>query len=127
MKGMVDAGGGEGGLTAAFEALVTRYFEAWNRHDVKGIRELLSEGCTLDDWEVSEQGADAVARANGKIFEKAPEIQIDVVKTHVSLNTSTVCCEIIVKPTQSGVTKLKVLDVLEIERGKISAVRAYKR
>ena len=43
--------------------LASRYFTAWNSNDVEELKPMLSEDVTLVDWDISEQGFDAVVAA----------------------------------------------------------------
>jgi len=120
VAGISDAHRGHQGL----RRWVQTYFDTWNRHDAVGLRALLHDDAALRDWEVEKKGGDAVASANGAIWQSAPSIAIEVLKAH--LTELTAVCEILVK-VKPGVEPLKVVDVLEFDSdGKIVAVRAYK-
>lgn len=109
------------------KALTTAYFDTWNAHNVEGLRGLLDDACSLRDWDISKEGGDAVAAANGGIFEAVPKIAIEVLMMHVSEPTSTVTAEILVKLNNEAAEVLKVVDIIEFtDAGKVSAVRAYK-
>ena len=108
-------------------ALTTIYFDTWNAHNVEGLRGLLDDGCSLRDWDIEKAGGDAVAAANGGIFEAVPKIAIEVLMMHVSATTKTVTAEILVKLNNDAAEVLKVVDIIQFtDAGKISAVRAYK-
>eukprot|EP00466_Bigelowiella_natans_P021443 jgi/Bigna1/133437/aug1.21_g8145 len=77
--------------------LINAYFDAWNKHDVEGLRTLLAHDCKLTDWETQVSGRDAVVEANRKIFEKMPEVKIQVLATHLFKGEKSATCEILVK------------------------------
>ena len=110
-----------------YEKLARVYFDTWNKHDLPGLRALLADDATLRDWDVEKAGADAVVRANGKIFAAVPKIVIDVLTVHVSEHTTSAICEILVRLNNAKDEVLKVVDVITFDAaGKITAVRAYK-
>ena len=77
-----------------------RYFETWNLHDVSRLKDLFAAEATLRDWDVEVAGRDAVVAANAKIFAAVPGIKIEVLTTHVAVNTTTVVCEILVRTNE---------------------------
>ena len=104
-----------------------RYFETWNLHDVTRLKDLFAAEATLRDWDVEVAGRDAVVAANAKIFAAVPGIKIEVLTTHVAVNTTTVVCEILVRTNNEKGEVLKVVDVISFdEESKIVSVRAYK-
>ena len=104
-----------------------RYFETWNLHDVSRLKDLFAAEATLRDWDVEVAGRDAVVAANAKIFAAVPGIKIEVLTTHVAVNTTTVVCEILVRTNNEKGEVLKVVDVISFdEESKIVSVRAYK-
>ncbi|EKX53180.1 hypothetical protein GUITHDRAFT_46429, partial [Guillardia theta CCMP2712] len=106
---------------------VKKYFEVWNKHDKEGVGKMFADDGSLRDWEVEVKGAQNVADANGKIFQSAPGIQIEVLKIHYSAATSTASAEILVHVNDADKTVLKVVDVIEYnDAGLISSLRAYK-
>ena len=110
-----------------YEKLARVYFDTWNKHDLPGLRALLADDATLRDWDVEVAGRDAVVAANAKIFAAVPGIKIEVLTTHVAVNTTTVVCEILVRTNNEKGEVLKVVDVISFdEESKIVSVRAYK-
>ena len=104
-----------------------RYFETWNLHDVGRLKDLFAAEATLRDWDVEVAGRDAVVAANAKIFAAVPGIKIEVLTTHVAVNTTTVVCEILVRTNNEKGEVRKVVDVISFdEESKIVSVRAYK-
>ena len=73
---------------------------------MSGLRALLADDATLRDWDIEKSGGDAVAEANGGIFEAVPNIKIEVLKLFPS--GSTCSCEILVKLNDADNTVLKV-------------------
>mmetsp|Transcript_14781 Transcript_14781/g.20568 ORF Transcript_14781/g.20568 Transcript_14781/m.20568 type:complete len:132 (+) Transcript_14781:343-738(+) len=104
--------------------LINAYFDAWNNHDVEGLRTLLAHDCSLADWETQVSGRDAVVEANRSIFEKMPEVKIKILATHLFKGEKSAACEILV---QTGKEDVNVVDIIIVESNKIKAIRAYKK
>ena len=103
------------------------YFDAWNAHDVNALRMLFADNVRLRDWDVDVSGIDAVAKANAGIFASAPRIAIEILQIHLSDESHSAVCEILVRVNDAASTVLRVVDVIEFDTdGKILAVRAYK-
>ena len=110
-----------------FEKLATTYFETFNKHDVPALRAMWADNGSLRDWEVEKTGADQIANFLSAGFAAFPQIRIDVMRMHVSNQTHTAVCEILVYLNNAKNDVLKVVDVISFDRaGKVSALRAYK-
>ena len=99
------------------------YFKAWNDMDLKALEQLFANDCSLRDWEISAQGKENVLAANKKIFDSVKSIKAEVLNLYESAcGVVTAELEIIV----NGEERLLVTDIIEFEKGKIKAIRAYK-
>ena len=99
------------------------YFEAFSRHDLKGLGAMFSDKVTLTDWDIVKHGKDAVLDANKSIFDSFPLIKIRFERAYISGRS--VASEIVIHLDSS--TSFGVVDVLDFDDdGLIVSVRAYK-
>ena len=105
------------------------YFDAWNARDNAKLKELFEVHVKLTDWQTSEQGIEAVLKANHQIWKDLPNVQISIKNIFISSNTCpTAACEIEVELNDETSTVLNVVDILEFSASaNITAVRAYKQ
>lgn len=103
--------------------IALKYFELWNTNSGESLRPVLADNVTLQDWEISKSGIEDVINANQGIFDNVPGIKINV--KDVALSETQAMCEIDVVVSESDT--LNVVDVLTIEGGKITAVKAFKK
>ena len=103
--------------------LLSAYFESYNRQDIKKLRVLLSKDVSLIDWEQKLNGRDSVLELASKTFSTFPSLKI--VMTNVFSTNYKACCEICVRLNEK--TSLDVVDVFDIDNGKIVQIRAYRK
>lgn len=103
--------------------LVNNYFKAFNQRNVKGLKILLDENISLEDWEGKYVGISEVLGASEKIFQEFPELNIEVL--HLTFSEILCCAEIRIKLT--GDLTIKVVDIFEFENENISKIRAYQQ
>lgn len=103
--------------------IALKYFELWNTRNGESLRPILADNVTLQDWEITKSGIEDVIAANQGIFDNVPGIKIRV--KDVGVSETQVLCEIDVVVSDSET--LNVVDVLTIEGGKITAVKAFKK
>ncbi len=103
--------------------IALKYFELWNTNKGENLREILADNVTLQDWEISKSGIEDVVAANQGIFDKVPGIKINI--KDIALSETQAMCEIDVVISDSE--RLHVVDVLTIEAGRITAVKAFKK
>ena len=59
-------------------AVVKKYFEVWNAHDVAGIQALHAPSSTPTDWDAAMARQRGVATRHRCIWEAVPNIKIEV-------------------------------------------------
>lgn len=108
-----------------YKDLSQKYFNTWNAHDIKKLSKLFSDNIILTDWNINVSKKDNVLLENQKIFNDLPEINVEILKIHISESTSTVVTELIVHINK--IDKLKVVDLITFnENGLIISIKAYK-
>lgn len=104
--------------------LASSYFTAWNSNDIEELKPMLSEDVTLVDWDISEQGFDAVVAANQKIFDTVPGIHAEVLSMATNSADSTVFAQLRVHV--SDTESIDVVDVITFNKTHITSIKAYK-
>ncbi len=100
-----------------------RYFQTFSKKDINALRDLYSSDVTLNDWEISAKGLDAVLDANSNIFNIAKNITVKPLNVYQDGNTVIAELEI----TLNACEPIKVVDIIEFtNNGKICAIRAFK-
>ena len=109
-------------------AVVKKYFEVWNAHDVAGIQALHAPSSTLTDWDASHGPTnEAVAKGIGGIWEAVPNIKIEVLNVFTCASYPKCVANIKVIVGNEEGTILNVCDVFEFdEAGLVTSLFAYK-
>ncbi len=103
--------------------IIELYFDYWNRHDLELLKSLFSNNIILEDWDVKYHGLDSVIDANKKIFQKDPSIKIKVIEVFEKKNEFAVSIDVFILDKKV----LSVIDLIKIENGFISSVKAFKK
>ena len=112
--------------------LTKLYFKAWNNMDLKALGDLFADNCSLRDWEISAQGKEDVLAVNKKIFDSVESIKAEILNLHESnrkRNSYPVYGSVVTAELEiivNGEERLLVTDIIEFEKRKIKAIRAYK-
>ena len=104
------------------EEIAKQYFTAWNKQDLKALRNLFDKNIVLKDWDLHEFGIENVLKANSNIFKNFPSIKIEIVS--MAISSKKVMCEI--KVLINDKESIDVVDVLKIENNLIKSVKAFK-
>ena len=104
--------------------LASQYFTAWNSNDVEQLKPMLSQDVTLVDWDINEQGLDAVVAANQRIFDTVPGIRAEILSMAVNGADSTVFAQLRVHI--SDTESIDVVDIITCNRTQITSIKAYK-
>ena len=97
-------------------AVVKKYFEVWNAHDVAGIQALHAPSSTLTDWDASHGPTnEAVAKGIGGIWEAVPNIKIEVLNVFTCASYPKCVANIKVIVGNEEGTILNVCDVFEFD------------
>ena len=107
-------------------ALVSKYFDVWNAHDVEGIKALHAPNSTLTDWDAHHGPTNAeVASGIAGIWKAVPAIKIDVKQVFTCGEARSCVANITV--IVDATTTLNVCDVFEFdEAGLVTSIKAYK-
>jgi ketosteroid isomerase-like protein len=105
-----------------------QFYEAFNRHDVAGMMQWLSEDCLLETSEpgpagIAYTGKEAVRRYWEDFFRNSPQAQIEV-EDIFGLGMRVVARWRGVGGDEEGV---RGVDILRIKNGLISEILAYKK
>ena len=103
--------------------LASDYFNAWNSNDVEQLKPMLSEDVTLVDWDINEQGFDAVVAANQRIFDTVPGIRAEVLGMATTGN-STVFAQLRVHISETE--SIDVVDIITYNGIHLTSIKAYK-
>lgn len=108
---------------SGLKELASKYLAAYAAKDLATIAELISESVSLQDWNVSGQGAKFFLNETEKNFQDAEKIEIQVVQ--LLLDENTVAARLLIVVDDS--IELEVVDVITFdENAKIAALQAYK-
>ena len=104
--------------------LVLEYFDAFENKNLDRLEIMFAENISLQDWEISAKGKKEVINANKKIFSFVESISISPIKIYQDERTVIAELKILLNSNES----FSVMDVIDFdEKGKISAIKAYKR
>lgn len=104
------------------EHIIEKYFSAFNDKDILSLEQLLDPNVSLEDWDGSFYGLNEVIRTASKIFSKFPQLKIDI--RGLAFSNNYACAEISIQLDNTNL--IKVVDIFELEDGKIYKIRAYK-
>tara|TARA_Y100001970_G_C14052570_1_gene759762 strand:- start:568 stop:906 length:339 start_codon:yes stop_codon:yes gene_type:complete len=105
------------------EKIIELYFNYWNKQDLELLKTLFSKNVTLEDWEAKYEGIDSVIEANKNIFTKDPSIKINVIHVFDNKNEFAVLIDVLISDKKI----LSVIDLIKIENGLITFVKAFKK
>lgn len=104
------------------QKIVNLYFEYFCKKDLEALNELYADDVILNEWNSNIFiGKEKVLQANKKLFEEVGLLEIDVKTSGITEDRSV--NEIIVSLDNALV---KVVDVLQIQDGKIKYIMAYR-
>ena len=107
-------------------ATVRHYFNAFSAKNLDALANLFADDVTLQDWEISALGKEAVLAANKNIFDAVDSIQINIINTAENPMATIMFAEIEVVINND--VKLNVVDIIRFNNvGKITQISAYKR
>ena len=106
-----------------------QYLEFFSSCDLQSISEMLADGVTLRDWEVSLRGKEAILEFNKGLFDSF-SMELTIVNTISSDSDVAIEFELTLKdeknPTNDDIFLL-VTDILSFNReGKINSIIAYR-
>ena len=108
--------------------LVADYFKKWNDHDGAAVGALFAEQADLQDWNASVSGKEEIQTFNEDLFAACPDIRCEVRNVHVSGQTMTATCEILVHVNKNDTDAIKAVDVITFDNdGKIKNLQAFKQ
>lgn len=83
-------------------ALVNEHIGLENQHDLEGVLRTFGEGARYDDeaWREHYSGLDGVRQFYGQLMRALPDLQIEVVREHVT--DDAIVVEVMIRGTQSG-------------------------
>ena len=103
--------------------LILKYITAFNNQDLSGLRLLFNENIHLKDWEVNENGIENVIKANQKIFDSAPNLNVKIHNQYFFEKTA-IC---VLKIKINDQTFIDVVDIIKVDDNyKIISITAYK-
>ena len=104
------------------EQIIEKYFTAFNSKDTGLLANILDTNISLEDWDGSFSGANEVVRSARELFTTFPQLKIDIRALAFSKNYAS--AEIYIQLDNANL--IKVVDIFELEDGKIHKIRAYK-
>ncbi len=83
-------------------ALVEEHVRCENAHDLEGVLRTFGPSAHYDDepWHEHHEGLDGVGRFYGQLMVALPDLNIEIVRRHVT--TETVILEVVIRGTQLG-------------------------
>ena len=102
--------------------VITNYFLHWNEQNISELEKLFHEEVILKDWDGTYSGVQDVLAANKAIFELYPKINISI--KHCFQSKDKVAVQLLIK--LSDQVTIDVVDIIEIDSGRIVSVTAYK-
>jgi len=104
--------------------IVEDYLYFFENKDVDSVSELLSDECSLTDWNVGNiQGKDNIVGFFVNLFESVDEIDVNISHIHEDFNGILICEMNLEIDSET----MLVADVIEFDDdNKIKALRAYK-
>ena len=103
--------------------LIIKYLELWNNKDLSGLSSIFHRNIVIKDWENHSEGLEEALNANSQIFSDCPDIQAMVTDSSHNGNTAFLQLKIQIDKQQF----INVVDVVTIEKGKITKIYAYRQ
>jgi len=106
------------------ESWAQEYWRAWNNHSAIEVTAAFAPHVRERSWDKDIIGAAAVGKANQNIFDKKPNISIDVLTVHASPTTNRVVLEMTVKMNDGTNETMNTTEVMEFtDDGKVLSLR----
>ena len=102
--------------------IASKYFVAWNDHDLHKLKLLFDEKIVLKDWDIYAVGIDDVLNANSNIFKNFPDIKVEVLGMAVYQKKVFAEIKVLISEKES----IDVVDILEVENDLIRKIKAFK-
>jgi len=108
--------------------MVNNYFRKWNDHDGTSVGALFAEQSVLQDWNACVNNKEEIQKFNEDLFSACPDIRCEILRVHVSGQTMTATCEILVHVNKNDTEAIKAVDVITFDNdGKIKNLQAFKQ
>lgn len=103
-------------------SIVNLYFNYWNQHSTKDLRNLFDNSVVLEDWENKFVGVEEVIQENKNIFENFPNINATI----IDLGISDKIAYAKIKVFLDSKNEIDVVDTFDFKENKITGIKAYK-